>query len=155
MIKTQLFFRACLASALVFSSAIASAEFYKWVDENGQVHYSDKKPAQASDVSEVKVHIGKGTPNQNQVSPSNASEGEKTADTPSKEKQLNSKAEQLAQKKPKGDTSKLCAAAKENLDKISLNPRLRINDGGEMRFLTPEEVEDRKATYSNYLNENC
>ena len=155
MIKTQLFFRACLASALLLSSAIASAQFYKWVDEDGRVHYSDQKPAQANEVSEAKVHIGKGTPNKNQAGARSATQNEQAADTPSKEDQLNNKAEKLSQNKSTGDKGKLCASAQENLDKISLNPRLRINDGGEMRFLTPEEIEDRKATYTNYLKENC
>lgn len=155
MIKTQLFFRVCLASALLLSSAIVSAQFYKWVDEDGRVHYSDQKPAQANEVSEVKVHIGKGTPNKNQAGANSAAQNEQAADTPSKEDELNSKAEKLSQNKPSGDKGKLCTSAQENLEKISINPRLRINDGGEMRFLTPEEIEDRKATYTNYLKENC
>lgn len=37
--------------ALLLFSAVASAEIYRWVDENGQVHYSDRPNPVAKSVS--------------------------------------------------------------------------------------------------------
>lgn len=37
---------AMAALALLMLAAPAQAELYRWVDDNGQVHYSDKKPNQ-------------------------------------------------------------------------------------------------------------
>ena len=44
--------RTLLAAILFIVSQISYAEIYKWVDDNGRIHYSDKKPAnrQATDV---------------------------------------------------------------------------------------------------------
>lgn len=43
--------RLAMASLLVagLTMNVASAEVYRWVDESGQVHYSDKAPARAAD----------------------------------------------------------------------------------------------------------
>lgn len=35
-----------VAALMLLLAPVASAELYRWVDDNGQVHYSDKKPNQ-------------------------------------------------------------------------------------------------------------
>jgi len=42
----------CLS--LLFIASFAQAEVFKWVDKNGQVHYSDKKPENQS-TEEIKI----------------------------------------------------------------------------------------------------
>lgn len=40
---------------LLLCSLLAHAEIYKWVDDNGRVHYSDSKPASESGVQSVEI----------------------------------------------------------------------------------------------------
>lgn len=60
MLNNRLYCRwlmACIVTSSLISPAWVSAEVYKWTDENGRIHYSDKKSAagqmdaQAVDVS--------------------------------------------------------------------------------------------------------
>jgi hypothetical protein len=39
---------------LVFFSALANAQMYRWTDANGKVHYTDQKPPEAKDVRKIK-----------------------------------------------------------------------------------------------------
>lgn len=45
-----------LALALALTSTFASAEIYRWVDENGKVHYGDKIPAKYAKTEQQKLN---------------------------------------------------------------------------------------------------
>jgi hypothetical protein len=46
----------CVCLALLFASSTSNAEIYKWVDANGQTHYSEKKKdADAAKAVQLKV----------------------------------------------------------------------------------------------------
>lgn len=51
---------ATLLAATLFQAGLVHAEIYRWVDENGQVHYSDRATAPAAD--KVKVQAAPPTP---------------------------------------------------------------------------------------------
>ena len=134
-----------------FFSANVNAQVYKWVDENGQIHYSDKKPIQQKDVSTVKIRTH---------SSNNTKSSSPAPNTPEKEAQLKAKAEKLAQPKTTAatsekDYSKECETIRINLQKIQNTTRLRINDGGQMRYLSPEEIEEKKSNYLEMLESHC
>lgn len=49
--------RFLLSLILIFSSTIASAEIYKWVDQYGKTHFTDRPPAgQRSETVELKIN---------------------------------------------------------------------------------------------------
>lgn len=52
---------------LLMSLPMAQAEIYKWVDDNGQVHYSEKAPDKKRPSREI--HLPKHTPQATPVSP--------------------------------------------------------------------------------------
>ena len=52
---------------LLMSLPMAQAEIYKWVDDNGQVHYSEKAPDKKRAAKEI--HLPKHTPQATPVSP--------------------------------------------------------------------------------------
>lgn len=57
-----------LTGAVVFAPGMVAAEVYKWVDEKGQVHYSDRASAPAAD----KVTLPASPPAPKQATPSPA-----------------------------------------------------------------------------------
>ncbi len=49
---------ACQLSILILlSKAVTAAEVYKWVDEQGNIHYTDQKPENAKDAAKVDVKV--------------------------------------------------------------------------------------------------
>src|SRR5258706_9740683 len=51
-----------LSIVILLAAAPAHAQVYKWVDESGQTHYSDKAPASAKKVSTVTDRVSTYTP---------------------------------------------------------------------------------------------
>ena len=51
-IKTQ----TLIATTLILASSLASAGLYRWVDDKGEVHFSDKVPAAASKKAHTKIN---------------------------------------------------------------------------------------------------
>jgi hypothetical protein len=147
---TRLIAKCALLMAFIFTSVQAVAEIYKWTDESGRVHYSDKKPAQEN-FNEMRVSTGTGTPG-TQTSAANPGDN---AQNSNKEQELQAKAEALSSNGDSEELDRKCAALRDNLAKLQNDPRIRINDGGEMRFLTPEEIEEKKAQFEQMLQANC
>ncbi len=53
MIRVSIYSLVALTIAAIFTSSVASAEVYKWVDKNGKVHFTDKPPKQLNAKSKV------------------------------------------------------------------------------------------------------
>ncbi len=126
-----------------------SAGVYKWTDEDGVVHYSDKKPGD-KETTQLNVHTGK------------ASDSRQGLDE--QMQQLNDKEElekiraQQAEETAAADKlqQERCQAARLNVDTLSNNARIRIKgeDGAE-RFLTPEEILEKKKKNQAIVDEEC
>ena len=106
---------------LMFVGMPAHAQLYKWVDEQGKIHYSDTPPVEKSK-SEKKLDIPNqpGTPSANSGNSKSWQEREQefqkrrtTADEAAAKKQ---KEEQDAQTKREN-----CAKAKQNLSQLESN----------------------------------
>lgn len=147
---TQLTKRLAFSILLAMFTLSVSAEIYKWTDETGRVHYSDKKPNEKTDAKEIKVSTGRGTSGQSTSSASGAQ-----PNTPEKEQELQQKAESLSQKQGQSASKEKCDAVRENLAKMTEGARLRINENGQMRFLSPEEIAEKRQTYQSFIDENC
>ena len=48
-----------------------------------------------------------------------------------------------------------CETARTNLKLIQQNSRIRIEEEGELRYLTPEEIEEQKQQFEKIAEENC
>ncbi|WP_228735968.1 hypothetical protein [Marinobacter sp. LV10MA510-1] len=48
-----------------------------------------------------------------------------------------------------------CDAARQNLEIISNNARIRVSEDGEQRFLTPDEISLQKQKYEEIVEQNC
>jgi Domain of unknown function (DUF4124) len=144
-IKQKVIQIAVLLSLALALPSLSQAQFYKWVDAEGNVHYSDKKPKDQSEIKSIKINTGKGS------SPSTPVEN----NTPAAEAALQQKADALQSKKPKEEYAKQCASIEENMRKLAENSRVRINDNGEMRYLTPEELTAKKDQYQKMYDDFC
>ncbi len=124
----------------------ASKDFYKWQDENGVTHYSAHPPSKKQTKQEAtKVRA---TNLDYDAPPQTSSDAKAEAKNKAK-----TGIPPITQEK----SPELCEVAKKNLKVISENARIRVKDGdkGEYRYLTPEEIQSRKADAQKQVDENC
>jgi hypothetical protein len=128
-----------------------SAPVYKWTDENGITHFGDRQPVGAS--SET-VNVRSGT-----------SSGS-AASRPSPQKRLGELQEQQQKETDREKETAVeaarrkqraanCESARSNLKVIDSNARIRIEENGEMRYLSPEEIAEQREKLEGIATENC
>ncbi len=133
-----LMFLALLASMTVNAGAIK-----KWVDEDGNVHYGDAPPVSAQ-TQDVRVQAppsnpGKALPRLSSPGSDHSSGGSGSAGD-------STQAAAGSDEVPEDQARAACDAAQEDLKIISSSSRvkLRMADGS-TRYMTTEEIEERKA----------
>lgn len=135
-----------LTASLPFSALAGSV--YKWTDEEGVVHYGDKKPAN-TETKEMKVRVGRGTP-----APSATNDNDNDSEKNESLKEANNEKQLTAEQKKAQDEA--CKAAKQNLQMMNTYARVRVKDkNGEYRYLSPEEKSKKMAQAQKYVDEKC
>lgn len=131
-----------LWAALVLSATAANAEVYKWTDAQGSTHYGDRQP---DGIKAKAMNIRSGTP------------GEPARMAP----------QRPAQSAPEGESSggrtgldpeqdrKNCEIARANLQVLTNNSRVQIEEAGTRRYLTPEEIEAKRAELEQLVQTRC
>jgi len=139
----------CLA--LVFAMAV-QADAYKWVDDNGDVIYSQTPPVD-------KPYEKMGTPPPPSINPEAAKkqvdsliEQQKATDKARKEQQQKQQQEQLAAEA----LAENCQAAKYNLQQYQDNPGRRMMDEqGNVTRPTEEERQQKISKLQQQINKFC
>jgi hypothetical protein len=136
---------------LAMAPAMASAAaVYKWTDTDGVTHFGDRQPA-GIQAEQISVRSGQSSSmNGNSSVQQQVNELEQRQQAASEaSRAVDAETTRQAQRK------KNCAAAQQNLEIISSNARIRITEGDEQRFLTPDEVSQQKLTYEDVAEQNC
>ena len=137
---------AILTSSMSFGLAHAG-KVYKWTDENGTIHYGDKRP-EGPKSETLKVNPGSSSPRtslKDQLN--NLEEKEKKEGLAKQEQQKNKEAKEQQQLR--------CNQAKNNLQTIENNARIKTIENGETRYMTPEEITSKKAEMNKVIEEAC
>ncbi len=143
-IKLQLM----LLFVALISPVLCNAEIYKWVDKNGNTHYSDIKP---NETSSEKLKIKSSNSSKEQTRPQSAA----LALDERKSKELEAQAEKLKSETQKRELNAQCENIRNNLKTLNENSRIKINEDGKVRQLTQEEIEAKKQSYLEQLNTIC
>ena len=125
----------CIFLVFALIAFSISAEIYKWVDEEGKVHYGEKPPqTENTDIKTIKIR--------DNVDTKSSSDALKEKTNKLNEKNKNRKKEKADQKLAKEELKKneaLCEKAKKNLANYQ-NPRVNIEQkDGTMKTLGEEE----------------
>lgn len=131
-----------------FSSGALAEKVYKWVDDSGTIHYSDIKPND-QDSTSIKVSGGKASRSAESLQDGSAALSEEKAREQQKREQLQK------EKAKKNETQSLCQSIRDNLKTLEEKSRVKINENGQLRYLTPEEINNKKADYKRTLAEQC
>lgn len=148
MNRKILMLAAIMAAAPVFA---AGASVYKWTDDSGVTHFGDRQPNGAS-AEIVNVRTGKSSGGQaSRVSlQQQVQEIQERQQAEAQQRQETAQEEALRKQREAN-----CATARSNLDVINSNARIRVEENGEMRYLTPEEIEEQRKKFEEVAAENC
>ncbi|MGO1503056.1 MAG: DUF4124 domain-containing protein [Marinobacter sp.] len=128
-----------------------SASVFKWTDKDGITHFGDRQPVGAN--SET-VHVRSGTL-------SGSKNNRPSAQQRLSELQEKQQAETEKKQETAVDTARRkqreanCENARSNLDVIQSNARIRTEENGEMRYLTPDEIAEQRMKLEEIAAENC
>ncbi|MGM0571653.1 DUF4124 domain-containing protein [Marinobacter sp.] len=146
--------RLILMAAIVLltpAMGLADSSVYRWTDENGVVHFGDREPAGGS-ADRVSVKTGTSSRNSDRKSFQEQVEAldERKAE---RDRRENESAVEEARRKQRDAR---CDTARANLQAINSNARIRVADAdGEQRYLTPEEIQEKRAEFETIVEESC
>jgi hypothetical protein len=144
MTKRKLALNTITLSILLSLCGTASADFlYKWKDEDGITHFSERPPAGVENYERVRSSISPGNAPVQYQPPGESDE------------ESDESAEQVAEQSDV-DNSARCDNARKNLEALQSFARIRVRDpNGELRFLSEAEVTERRQEYVQILNDLC
>ncbi len=137
---------------LLLSSGInnVSADVYKWLDDDGNVHYSQKSPPGVkADAIKSPQAVD---PTETQKRVDILIKEQKIA---TKEKHLTDKERKIAAEKRKKQREN-CSKARHNLKLYEDNPHARVlDDEDEATYITEEKRQENISKLKKYINDHC
>ena len=147
-----------LFSLLVFASQLQAAKIYKWVDENGQIHYSSQKPP-GQEVETVKVRKGPKVAAPEAAEADPVDPNEPVDPQASEETDAEAEAEARAQlaRADAANRQRLCEQARQNLAALNNSVRVqRIDEKtGEAVRMTDDQRVSALARANQAIREYC
>lgn len=133
--------------ALALSTAAMAGQVYKWVDAQGVTHFSEQPP-QGQQATTVNKAAPPPPTTETKPAPTfqDIADPEQAAADAKVKKEV---AEQQVQLR------KYCETQRSNLAQLENNPRVRVEEGGEMRRLGEDERQKRIAVSKKAIAENC
>lgn len=134
---------ATITAGIMSLPAFAAKNYYKWTDKEGVTHYTARKPHN----TEVEaISVSTGLPRDSSGQPIQVED-----EAPASAAETQAAADPEANKDPER-----CEAATKNLKIINENARIRERtEDGSTRFLTQEEIKQRKEQAQQAIDESC
>jgi len=134
---------------LLLAASSTMAAMYKWVDDEGNIHYSQTPPMERQSEQIEKPRMPAPPPKAD-AAPADTTTAEPTAGTESEgpsEEEIRAEKERVAEE---------CRRARQWISEIENKPRLRVrDDSGNLRYLTEEERQARLKQAQDYLRKYC
>lgn len=131
--------------------ALASADsVYRWTDENGVVHFGDREPTGRSS---ERVSVKTGQPSGGSERQS-AQEQVEALEKNQAERERRENETAVAEARRKQREAR-CQTAQTNLEAINSNARIRVTDNDGQRYLSPEEIAEKKQQFEQIVDESC
>jgi len=152
---------ALIASLLgcLISQSLPAQQVYKWVDEKGKIHFSDKPMSQNAETITIKQQprIGGGGAPETAGHTSGPGSTEKLLNAYSQRRQL--KQQQEAQEKARQQKlaaqQKQCDQLRNHLVRSEGRRLYDVNDKGEKVYLSDAEIEASRNKLQSDLNKHC
>lgn len=123
-------------------TATYAESYYRWKDENGQIHYGSRPPI-GVDAEKVKTYGGRTTTEESSPATAGAASGPEAT-------------EETNTQKIAAERKQQCDQERQRLATLKSTSRIRMqNDDGSTRYLTPEEVSKEMSMSQDFLNNAC
>lgn len=148
-----------LTILLMFTSLALAGKIYKWVDENGQIHYSSQKPPNQT-VETVKVSKGPKVPEPAPTEPAEEGAAPSAAEQLA-EQDAQDAADEVAAREQLAEADRInrrkqCELARQNLAALNATVRVtRTNEQGEVVRMTDEERVNALKTAQQAIRQYC
>lgn len=138
---------------IAFSATTQAGKVYKWQDDDGSWHYSEKPPME-KEAEVLKMKVSEPT-EQSKEETATTNDTKTKAGAPAAEQPLTKSPEILAAEKKQREEN--CARARKNLDSLTHRPRIRYMDKekGEERYLTQEEHDEWSKKSKEEVKQYC
>ena len=139
-----------IAFFMLYSPANA-AEIYKWVDENGQVHYGDRSTEQGSEKIDIKI-----VPKSKQQTSGNREAKQHRLIQVMAEERQEAAQQRQAQKERLQELKIKCTEARKSLQEMRHATGIyTVNDKGEKLFLSEKEREQAELKLQSRVDSLC
>jgi hypothetical protein len=140
---------------LIFFSLNAHAKVQKWVDAEGNVHYSDTIPPEDTEARAVHNFTGKGQAGTPGYTPKTVAERE--AELKKNKQGKEDAAQKQAEQDKLAETKKSnCAAARENARVLEESPRIvTYDEKGERTFIDDAARAQRLEEARKVISDSC
>jgi hypothetical protein len=125
-----------------------AAKIYKWTDEKGVTHFSEHPPLNTKTML-VKPQIAMG---EEAAGATDASASSSAASSAAK--QATKEERDAARAAAKRDPER-CQAAKENVNTLKSYVHIKVKDGDDYRYLTPDEQQQKLNESTKAMTESC
>src|SRR5690606_6865985 len=132
---------------LAISSSTMAAQVYKWVDAQGVTHFGAQPPE-----GQTAQTLNTVTPPP-KVAATEPSASENSAPLVDQKKIDHKVKQQVAEQE--AELKRYCETLQTNLAQLQNNPRVRVEENGEVRRLKEEERQARIAETQQKINERC
>ena len=132
---------------LAMSSSVTAAQIYKWVDAQGTTHFGAQPPA--GQTAETLSRVA--APPKPASQPSAT---EQTEDPDAQQRDIDRKVKQQVANQ-EAERKRYCETLRTNLAQLENNPRVRVEENGEVRRVTEEERQERITETRQKIAENC
>lgn len=130
---------------LALSGAVTAGQVYKWVDAQGVTHFG-AQPPQGQAAQSLNTAMAPPKPSPAPVEAADSGNSEQRAIDQKVKAQV---AEQEAERQ------RYCTALRTNLAQLQNNPRVRVEDSGEVRRLSEEERQARISETQKKIADTC
>ncbi len=144
-----------LGVAVIASSAAATDEMYRWVDSEGEVHYSDRPPPAGS--AERIQRPGQRADGDADEQPESGVR--ERADRMRQERRLREHEQQVEEQRREQEAGRQawCEETRERIEflRTRARPRMPDEDTGEMVYLSEDQRQERIERKQRQLAEEC
>lgn len=144
-----------LMLAIAASGSAVASEIYKWVDEDGNVHYGDRPVGEGVDIERMPIQSRPTNPDtiQANVDARRAYEESVRNDALERESEKEQAAEAQAELEQR---QQLCNTYRERLQKSVQSRRLyRLDEAGEREYLDEDQVIAAREDLQSKVQEYC
>lgn len=132
---------------LALSTTAMASQIYKWVDDKGVTHFGAQPP---QDQQATTINPSAPPPRSVPNTPPSSNEEQLDPAQAVIDKQVK---EEVA--KQEAERKQYCETVRTNLAQLENNPRVRIEDGGEVRRIGEDERQERINELKKSITENC